>query len=167
MHTEVHLGRAASTIFASQDFTLLLEYCDYLTSNDIDAITLDLLGGIPFTLDGKTRHATCYSPRLSEEQALQYTSTGKLPQYWGPRLLWSKRRSIGKAAEILTRENVTQDRIEMQAAQIEQLKKAKQDAERKAAKIKESNSFRLGRVVTYLPRKARKAIRDIQKKTRG
>ena len=167
LHTEVHLGRAASTIFASQDFTLLLEYCDYLTSNDIDAITLDLLGGIPFTLDGKTRHATCYSPRLSEEQALQYTSTGKLPQYWGPRLLWSKRRSIGKAAEILTRENVTQDRIEMQAAQIEQLKKAKQDAERKAAKIKESNSFRLGRVVTYLPRKARKAIRDIQKKTRG
>lgn len=85
----------------------------------------------------------------------------------GTRLLWSKRRSIGKAAEILTRENVTQDRIEMQAAQIEQLKKAKQDAERKAAKIKESNSFRLGRVVTYLPRKARKAIRDIQKKTRG
>ena len=55
----------------------------------------------------------------------------------------------------------------MQTAQIEQLKKAKQDAERKAAKIKESNSFRLGRVVTYLPRKARKAIRDIQKKTRG
>lgn len=161
--TRARLKQGKSKILTPQDFSLLLEYCNYLTSDEIDMDTLDLLGGIPFTLDGKVNHITCYSPRLDEEQARHYVETGKLPHYWGPRLLWSRKRSIGEAAEILTQKTNVQARIKTQEANIEKLREEKLAAEKKVADIKKSNSFKIGRVATFIPRKVRKTVRVLRR----
>lgn len=126
-------------------------YIQYLVKPNDDAELMDLLGGIPFVLDGVVRQIRCYSPRLTNQQALRYMEDHELDGLWGVSLEWSLARSYGEAKKTL-RARPTSDFDKKIAA-------VKAEADKRVRAVKASNSYRVGRFVTYVPRLIKRLAR--------
>lgn len=131
-----------------EDLTMFYYYYDYLMGPDIDCETANLLGAIPFKLDGIVEEVQEYAPRLTIEEAHKIY-TNKKNTYSGYNLLWSKLRSSSEVQDILNKSETTSNS--------ELLIKLK-DVEHAYRSMENSVSFKIGRCITWFPRKVRGGI---------
>lgn len=104
-----------------------LFYVEYLADfSNMDLETADLLGNIPFQLDGIVKEIATYAP-LVRDKALENLLKGDKHEYKGTNAALSIRRSIG--------DKVTRD-----------------------SAVENSISFKVGRAITFIPRKVRGGV---------
>lgn len=126
------------------DYTITKFYMHYLKNEVISADIADLLGGIPFILDGVSTSVLEYAPILTPHDV---------------ELLRLHRRNMVKTNNVqwslLRSPSNVQNLIGKKAVKSDESYKLKKELDA----LKNSRSYRVGRVLTFLPRKVRGGIR--------
>lgn len=153
------LKYSANILDSVMDLTAFYFYSSYISSPRIDMELADFLGGIPFLLDGSLNgNVAVYAPKLSDSDVELIYHKGLKQSYKGYRLLWSELRS---SPEI--RERIKKSSTELSGTSFTQkLQKAQRDyanAREELIAIRKSKSYRIGRFITFIPRKIRGGIR--------
>ncbi len=139
-----------------QEITLFERYSAYLQSPDIDPETVETLGSIPFVLDGAVGQVTEYAPRITPEQVDSLRDSGRENDF-GNRLSWSIKRSspeVQKAFQEKPQAGRASGRDELAEA-IRRYQRAEQELQ----DIRASRTYKVGRMITFIPRKIRDMVR--------
>lgn len=137
------------------DPTIFYSYLEYLHNPNMDYMTADFLGGIPFTMDGKVNQLREYAPRLTLDE-VSNIFPNNLNKYKGYNILISKLRS--EDAVQLKIEKLTKSPSDHSNEKICENNYAKY-LEKEINNLRNSLSFRIGQFVTFVPRKIRGGIR--------
>lgn len=130
------------------DYSIIINYMEYLKTSLKDEKLIDFLGGIPFLLNGTTCEICEYAPRLTEKDVnlicLNQTKFIKTNN-----LKWSEIRSSYTIKKLIgiNYKNINSERNE-------ELKLQKE-----LNALRNSRSFKIGRMITFLPRKIKGCIK--------
>ncbi len=126
----------------------IVNYIEYLKTSLKDEKLIDFLGGIPFVLDGATCEVSEYAPRLTEKDVnlirLNQTKSIKTNN-----LKWSEIRSSDTIKKLI---GVNYKNIHSEGDKELNLQK-------ELNALRNSRSFKIGRMITFLPRKIRGGIK--------
>lgn len=130
------------------DYSIIINYIEYLKTSLRDEKLIDFLGGIPFALDGVTCEVSEYAPRLTEKDVnlirLNQTKSIKTNN-----LKWSEIRSSDTIKKL----------IGVNYKNIHSEKDKELKLQRELNALRNSRSFKIGRMITFLPRKIRGGIK--------
>lgn len=130
------------------DYTIALKYIRYLKEENISSALANVLGSIPFVLDGIVANVTEYAPPLTETD-IKYIKNGQRNKIKTNNLRWSILRSTERIQKMLDTNSMSKAKMyDREEYLLKEL-----DA------VKGSRSYKLGRIITFLPRKVRGGIR--------
>lgn len=130
------------------DYSITSIYLTYLRRDRIDTNIVNLLGGIPFILDGTSEKIFEYAPALTKND-VELINSNRSKEIKTNNLTWSIIRSSEAIQKILGEQFLNYNKNSSR----------EKNLQNDLIMLKNSYSFRIGRSITYIPRKIRGGIK--------